>query len=272
MSKAVLYDATLCIGCLECEAACAEQNQLPWDEEVMEEKRASDHKFTVVQESADGDYMRHLCMHCLDPACVSVCPVAALQKTAAGPVIYVESRCMGCRYCMVACPFGVPKYEWSKLLPGVRKCTMCSDRLAQGLPTACSEACPTEATITGERGELIAEAHRRLRENPDAYHGGLFGEKEVGGTSVLLLSSTSLDTFGFKLDYVNQPLPLTTYRVLSQIPDITTLGFVLLGGIWWITKRREDVALDELRRKTAAQNAKRLPTSGDDENVRGDES
>ena len=86
--------------------------------------------------------------------------MAALQKTAAGPVVYDEDRCMGCRYCMVACPFQVPTYEWEARLPKVRKCDMCSDKIAAGGVTRCSEACPYEATITGERDELIAQARR----------------------------------------------------------------------------------------------------------------
>ena len=246
MSTAILYDATLCIGCLECERACARQNGHSYDDAIMEEKRTSSYKYTYVAEDADGNFMRRLCMHCIDPSCASVCPVAALQKTPGGPVIYIEDRCMGCRYCMVACPFGIPKYEWNELLPGVQKCTMCVERTSQGLPTACSDACPTGATITGDRDELAAEAHKRIREAPDQYVNHVFGEKEVGGTSVLMLSAIPFEKFGFAPEYSTEPLPMTTYRVLSRIPDITVLGFVLLGGIWWITNRRLDVAAAEI--------------------------
>src|SRR5882672_4893049 len=138
MSKALLYDATICIGCKQCEQACADQNKLPYDERTAAEPIQSEHKYTVVLNQSDK-FMRRLCMNCLDPACASVCPVGALRKTAAGPVIYESDRCMGCRYCMVACPFNVPKYEWAKALPKVRKCTMCSERVQAGLQTACAE-------------------------------------------------------------------------------------------------------------------------------------
>jgi len=114
----------------QCEAGCAEQNHLPYNDQIAAEQVTSDHKFTTVAAKQDK-FMRRLCMHCQDPACASVCPVAALRKTPAGPVIYEESRCMGCRYCMVACPFGVPKYEWSKVLPKVQKCIMCPDRICR---------------------------------------------------------------------------------------------------------------------------------------------
>src|SRR5512135_1104675 len=142
MSNALLYDATLCIGCKACEEGCATENGLPYDPTVAKQEQMSSSKYTTVL-SGSNAYMRKLCMNCEDPTCASVCPVGALQKTKAGPVIYDEVRCMGCRYCMAACPFGVPKYEWEKALPAVRKCYMCADRLAAGNMTACAEACPT---------------------------------------------------------------------------------------------------------------------------------
>jgi len=244
MSKAILYDATLCIGCKACEQGCAERNKLPYSDTIAAEQVQSAHKFTVVMTKGEK-FMRRLCMNCEEPTCASVCPVAALRKTKDGPVIYEESRCMGCRYCMVACPFGVPKYEWAKALPAVRKCDMCSDRVAAGKMTACAEVCPTGATKFGEREELIAEAKKRLHENPGNYVNHIYGLEEVGGTSVLLLSSVPFETFGYRTDLVREPLPLFTFRVLSRIPDLVALGGVLLGGIWWITNRRTEVALAE---------------------------
>lgn len=242
MSKALLYDATVCIGCKRCEEACAEHNSLPYTDAVAGEQKQSEHKFTVVLTKGDK-FMRRLCMNCVDPACASVCPVGALKKTSAGPVVYDEDRCMGCRYCMVACPFSVPKYEWNKLLPRVRKCTMCPDRVQAGLQTACAEACPTGATKFGERDELISEAQQRIRENPGQYIDHIYGLTEVGGTSVLLLSSVPFQEFAYSTP--QYPLPILTYRVLSRIPDIVPLGGILLGGIWWITHRREEVAAAE---------------------------
>jgi formate dehydrogenase iron-sulfur subunit len=242
MPKALLYDATRCIGCLACEGACAETNQLPYDDAIAAEKRTSDHKYTFVMVKNEDKYLRRMCQHCLDPACVSACPVGALQKTAAGPVIYEESRCMGCRYCMVACPFGMPKYEWSKLLPKVRKCILCPDRIAAGKPTSCTEACPAEATLTGERDELIAEAHRRIAEKPDQYVDHVYGEKEVGGTSVLMLSSIPFESFGLPMSLGEEPLPHRTADVIRRIPDVATVGWAVLGGVWWISQRKNEIA------------------------------
>jgi len=244
MSRALLYDATVCIGCKQCEGACATQNKLPYNDTVAAEEVQSEHKFTVLLTKGDK-FMRRLCMNCQDPACASVCPVGALRKTAAGPVIYEENRCMGCRYCMVACPFSVPKYEWNKLLPRVQKCTMCPDRVAAGIPTACAEICPTGATKFGERDELLAEAQQRIRDNPGQYVPHIYGLSEVGGTSVLLLSSVPFEQFGYRADLTRDALPMYTYRVLSRIPDFVPLGGMVLGGIWWITHRREEVAAVE---------------------------
>lgn len=244
MSKALLYDATVCIGCKQCEQACAEKNKLRYDDTVAAEERQSEHKYTAVLTKGDK-FMRRLCMNCQEPACASVCPVGALQKTTAGPVTYDENKCMGCRYCMVACPFGVPKYEWGKVLPKVQKCTMCADRVAAGKQTACADICPTGATKFGDRDELILEAQQRIRDNPGRYINHIYGLTEVGGTSVLLLSSVPFEEFGYRGDLSKDPLPILTYRVLSRIPDFVPLGGMLLGGVWWITHRREEVATAE---------------------------
>jgi formate dehydrogenase iron-sulfur subunit len=252
MSKAILYDATLCIDCKLCEKACAERNNLPYNDEIAAEQKLSAHKFNVVLDKVeDGKFMRRFCMHCEVPTCASVCPVVALRKTAQGPVTYDASRCIGCRYCMMACPFGIPKYEWNSLLPRVRKCDMCADRVAAGRQTACAEACPTGATKFGERGALIAEARDRIAKNPSQYVNHIYGLEEAGGTSVLRLSSVPFEDFGLPQNLGNTPMPWFTFRVLSRLPDIVSLAGVLLGGIWWITNRREEVAAAETPSKTA---------------------
>ena len=247
MAKALLFDGTLCVGCKQCEAGCAEANGLPYDDAIASELKTSDHKYTYVATKGDK-YLRRLCMHCEDPSCASVCPVGALQKTKAGPVTYDADKCMGCRYCMVACPFGIPKYEWTKAIPAVRKCIMCSERVAMGRQTACSEVCPTGATIFGEREYLLNEAHKRLRENPTQYIQHIYGEKEVGGTSVLFISSEPFATFGLPTHYSAAALPPLTGRVLEHVPDVASIGFALLGGIYWITNRRDAVAAAERNR------------------------
>jgi formate dehydrogenase iron-sulfur subunit len=150
---------------------------------------------------------------------------------------------------MLACPFSVPKYEWGKVLPRVRKCDMCADRVATGRLTACAEACPTGATKFGERDDLIAEAKARIAKAPDQYLNRIYGLEEAGGTSTLLLSSVPFESFGLRT--LTEPLPLLTYRVLSHIPDLVSMGGVLLGGVWWITHRRQEVAAYEVKERNA---------------------
>ena len=250
MPKAILYDATVCIDCKQCEQACAQQNKNPYDDNIAKEQRTSDHKFTYVADTLGGDkFMRKLCMNCLDPTCVSVCPVGALVKHNEGPVSYDADKCMGCRYCMVACPFGIPKYEWSKAIPAVRKCIFCADRVKAGKPTACAEACPTGATMFGDRDALLAEARSRIEKNPGQYIEHIYGEHEVGGSSILFLSSVPFGEFGFPTKYGSEALPPLTGRVLEHIPDVVTVGVALLGGIYWITNRRDVVAAVEKKEK-----------------------
>ena len=243
-AKAILFDSTLCIGCGACYLACKERNRLPGATAEFLADELSATTYTVVKRNK-GHYVRKLCMHCRVPTCVSVCPVAALEKTAAGPVVYHEDRCIGCRYCMQACPFNIPKYEWSSPLPRVRKCDMCAERIAAGLPTACAQVCPTGATLFGEREKLIEKARARIAAHSDRYVNHIYGLEEVGGTSVLLLSSVPLDTLGYATNLSKDPLPLLTWNVLQKIPNFVMFGAVLLSGIWWITNRRIEVAAVE---------------------------
>jgi len=244
MSKGVLYDSTMCVGCKLCEKACAEHHNLPYNDSIASEEKLSAHKLTAVTTHNDK-FMRRLCMNCLEPTCVSVCPVAALQKSANGPVTYDSTRCMGCRYCMFACPFQVPTYEWNSRLPKVKKCDMCADRIAAGLPTECAAACPTGATKFGERDDLIAEARQRIASNPTQYYQHIYGLEEVGGTSMILLASVPIEELGVRANLPHTPLPLLTWRALSEIPNIVTVCGVLLGGIWWLSHRREEVQAAE---------------------------
>jgi formate dehydrogenase iron-sulfur subunit len=248
MSRAILYDSTLCIGCKACEGACAERWGLPYNDKIAAEEKISERKLTAIETHGDK-YSRRLCMNCQQPACASVCPVGALKKTELGPVTYDADKCMGCRYCMQACPFQVPSYEWHARLPRMRKCDMCYERQRKGGVTACSEACPVGATKNGDRDELIAEARKRLADNPSQYYQKIYGLKEVGGTSVFYLSAAPFEQIGLRTGVPEEPLPETTWRVLELLPDVVSTGSILLGGIWWITNRRGEVAKAEGRRK-----------------------
>jgi formate dehydrogenase iron-sulfur subunit len=238
-ARALLIDITRCVGCRACAAACKESHGFPGD--PADDKDLGARAYTVVLDKGGDRYVRRLCMHCVDPSCASACPVSALRKTPTGPVVYDASRCLGCRYCMVACPFSVPRYEWDNPIPAVRKCDLCASRLAEGGINACAEACAFEATVAGTREELLAEAHRRIRENKDAYYPHVYGEEEVGGTSVLFLSPVPFEDLGFKVNLGSRPLPELTWNALEKIPGLVTVGGAAMFAVWWITNRREEV-------------------------------
>jgi formate dehydrogenase iron-sulfur subunit len=256
--KGMLVDLTKCIGCGWCQQACKEWNHLPAhqlgeDRCVQVDECLSADTWTLpeLQEiEEDGQhykvFVKQQCMHCVDPACVSACPVGALQKLETGPVVYDCTRCIGCRYCMVACPFGIPKFEWAEPLPRIQKCTFCADRQADGLEPACAAACPTGALTFGDRGTLIAEAEARIQANPDRYYQHLYGEEELGGTSWMYLSPVAFETLGFPL--------LGTEPVTSLSEAVATYGTagvaasvtLLLGGLYyWFNGRQSKVQVQE---------------------------
>ena len=244
--KGLLIDITLCIGCEACVNACKEQNNLPEQVDPILTAKTWATLETHERPGEEELYVRRLCMHCEEPACVSVCPVAALQKTETGAVIYDSKRCIGCRYCMVACPFSIPKYQWDKAFPLVQKCILCYDRIKDGEQTACAQACPTEATLFGEREDLLRIARNRIRKNPDNYVPYIYGEHEVGGTSVMFLSNVPFEEIGFRMDLTKKPLPSTTWGVMSLVPNIISLGGLALFGTYWIVNRRIKLAKEKV--------------------------
>jgi len=234
MKPGILTDLTRCVRCKACVYACKEINGLPKDDPDYLTAKT----WTTVQARQGVNVRRH-CMHCLEPACVSVCPVGALRKTQEGPVTYEEKRCMGCRYCMVACPFGVPKYEWDKALPRVQKCIFCHEkRLQAGKQPACTEVCPAQASIFGDRDGLIRDARQRIQSNPGRYVDRIYGLEEAGGTSVLYLSGVPFEQLGFPSGVRREPYPKLTWEILSKIPDLGMVGGACLLGVWWIINRR----------------------------------
>jgi formate dehydrogenase iron-sulfur subunit len=255
---AILTDVTRCIGCDQCVAACKETNETGTDQMWPWQRRIdslSATRWTTVLRRPGGRYVRQQCRHCLEPACVSACPVGALTQTPEGAVVYNTTICMGCRYCMMACPYGIPRYEWSDSVPYVRKCVLCHDKIQSGELTepACTAACPTEATIYGPRQALLEEAHRRIRDNPDRYIPKVWGEHEVGGSSVLYLSDIDLGFLGLKPDMGDEPLPPLTVPAMTAVPPVFATVGVVMGGIYWIIERR--MRLERERQALAATEA-----------------
>ncbi|HUP62236.1 MAG TPA: hydrogenase 2 operon protein HybA [Thermoanaerobaculia bacterium] len=247
----LLYDATKCVGCKACVVKCKEAGDLPADidgyggglydapEGLNESTR------NVIQLVKDGDetaYVKKQCMHCIDPACVGACMMGALGKREFGIVSWDNNKCIGCRYCQVACPFGVPKFQWSKTSPRIVKCELCRDLLAEGKLPACVDACPRGAVIFGKREELLQIAHQRIDENKDLYVPKVYGETELGGTQVLYLSHLEFEKLGFRFSD-DASVPETQQTVQHGIYK----GFVaplalygLLGAVMFRNRKRDD--------------------------------
>lgn len=266
----VLFDATRCIGCRKCEAACNTVNELPkpakpFDDLTVLEKTRRTHAdaYTVVNkyvpEPGKNPVFRKIqCNHCLEPACASACFVHAFTKSETGAVVYDPSVCVGCRYCMVACPFNIPAYEYHKALtPRVMKCTLCQPRLLEGKLPGCVEACPKEALQYGKRRDLLNIAWDRIGAHPGRYVEHVYGEREMGGTSwIYLAPKPSFAALGFDEHLGDTSAPELTSGALAAVPAVAGVWPVLLGGIYAITKRKEKIAEEEKKAAVEAAIAK----------------
>jgi len=253
----MLNDSARCIGCKACEVVCKKENILP-AESTLEDplydspRNVAEHTYTLIKlfkddKSGVSSFVKRQCMHCVDPACQSACIVGALKKQPDGSVKYDGNMCMGCRYCMVACPFNVPQFEWHKAIPVITKCTLCGDtRLAKGKPTACSEACPAGAIVFGKRGDLLKIARSRIDASPELYVDHIYGEKEVGGTNVFYLSKKEVAFASLGLpDFDYRPVSDLTESIQHRIfqyfiPPIAV--YTVLGGIMYYNQRRKNLA------------------------------
>jgi formate dehydrogenase iron-sulfur subunit len=240
---AILTDVTRCIGCEECVGACKKTNNTGEDKPWRWQRRVDDlsaTRWTTVVSRPGKHFVRKQCRHCVKPSCASVCPVGAMHKTPEGPVVYNSDICMGCRYCMMACPYGIPRYSWANAVPYVRKCIMCYDKIQSGEldQPACTNACPAEATIYGDRVDLLAEAHKRIEDKRDLYIPTVFGEHDVGGTSVLYISDISLGFLGLNENLDESPLPLRTQAFMSTVPGVFVGVGAVMGSVYWIVDRR----------------------------------
>ncbi|MCE4563018.1 4Fe-4S dicluster domain-containing protein [Maribellus sp. CM-23] len=244
--KAILYDSTRCVGCQSCEFSCAEVHNLPEPEDFPEVgvlRKTNENRRTVVNayDTSKGEvYVKRQCMHCNQPACGAACLTQAMLKTKEGPVIWRENKCMGCRYCMISCPFDIPKFEYNSPNPKITKCNMCFERQQEGQLPACVENCPAEALVFGTRRELMAEARRRIVENPDAYYPHIYGENEAGGTSFLYLSPVPFEEIGFRTNIQNASYPALTKGFLYSVPAVFVLVPSVLLGIHKATKSNLD--------------------------------
>ncbi len=269
-----LVDLTRCIGCRKCEQACQEVNGLPAPERsfedltVLDKKRRPDERaFTVVNRYYSGKiderdqliptFVKMQCMHCQDPACVSACIAGALSKKENGAVHYDVSKCIGCRYCMVACPFEIPAYEYhDPITPRVMKCTFCYERVEkEGKLPGCAQICPVEAITFGKRKTLLGLAKQRIRENPAQYIDHVYGEHEVGGTCWMYISGQPFrklgfntlpekpDQPGFNATLPGEPIPKLAETIQHTFYSYLWSPVVLFGmlsGIMWSFRDKEE--------------------------------
>ncbi len=239
----VLIDLTRCAGCQSCVLACKRANGLP-DTGATPVRFDADNYSYVTDRQVDSSsrpgatyYVKRQCMHCLHPACVSACTVGALRKTAAGPVVYDASKCIGCRYCQYACPFGVPTYDWDNPLGLIHKCQMCIGRLNNGQLPACVAACPNGALRFGKRSELLIQARAQITSNPGRYVNHIYGEHEVGGTSMLYLSPVPFSAMGFPT-LGSEPNPRYAEAVMTRTPGVALTVAAIATGLHLLTKLR----------------------------------
>ena len=250
--KGILTDVTLCIGCERCVEGCTQVNKLP---DELPKKRlylgdglSGRRLTTILRIPGTRETVRKHCLHCLEPACAAACLVGAFTKRPDGPVVYDASKCIGCRYCMLACPFNIPRYEWESLLPYVRKCKMNEECRVEGGMPVCVSACPTGATIFGNRDDLIKEARRRFKAKPGKYLEHIYGEHEFGGTSVLFISDVPIGKLlGFpaedELQKIAQPnlaessIPRMNEPWVKFTPVWAAGIFTGLWGVWLLRRR-----------------------------------
>jgi formate dehydrogenase iron-sulfur subunit len=289
-----LIDTTKCIGCRSCQVSCKQWNELEAERTRIDDRKAglqnpttmSAKTFTVVtyseveNDAAPGglNYVmtKRMCMHCNEPACASACPVTALHKTAEGPVVYDADKCLGCRYCMWACPWGVPTAEWDSLAPKIQKCTMCYGRSGEQCPESrngvaygeaqqksfaqatgqpiCTKACPPGALKFGKRGDLLKEARERIAANPGKYVDGIYGEREAGGTNVLYLSPVPFEQIGLP-KVGKESYPARSAVALGAVPAAVIGVGAALGATYAVKKRADEVRKAEAAAKPAAKPA-----------------
>jgi len=198
----MLYDATRCIGCKACVTACKAANDLPGNLYDPPNDLSGDTKNIIKLYEGDGErsYMKQQCMHCIDPGCVNACMIGAFKKREYGIVTWDPDRCIGCRYCQVACPYNIPKFQWDTAVPKIVKCELCNHLLARGEEPGCCQACPKEAVIFGTYEELLADARQRIADYPERYYPAgdpqIFGDTEGGGTQVLYLADVNFQKLG----------------------------------------------------------------------------
>ena len=243
----LLYDASICIGCKACVAACAEANdtppdtrgdalhQSPWD---LNDVTRNIIKLYKSEDGSAYSYVKRQCMQCLDPACAAGCPFEALHKEPeSGIVTWTAEKCIGCRYCTITCPYHIPRFQWQGYNPRVTKCELCSHRLEKGLKPGCTNTCPTGAVIFGPRTVLLMDAKKRIKKNPGRYYQNrVYGETDGGGTQSLILSHVPFGKLGLP-ELGPESVPASSLRWQRRLYQYFALPALLYVGLVQVIRK-----------------------------------
>ncbi len=252
MAKGMFVDTSICTGCKACQVACKEWNGLEAEPSHFKfdstkgyavaanftgnsydntgQLSATDwrhvrfiEQFSDTRDEARWLFMSDSCKHCNDAGCLNACPVKAIIRTDLGNVFIQQETCIGCKYCIPACPFGVISY--SEKTNTVHKCTLCNDRISNGLGTACAKACPTGSILFGDVAELRQKADARLAQlkSLGQNKANIYGLSEAGGLNVFYLLLDKPSVYG-------QPEnPVVPQRRLALNSVVTVVGAALMG-------------------------------------------
>jgi len=244
----MLYDATRCIGCRACVTACKTANDMPGNIYDPPQDLNGETKNIIKKYEVDGEvvsYMKAQCMHCVDPGCTNACMIGAFKKREFGIVTWDKDRCVGCRYCQVACPYNIPKFQWESNNPLIVKCELCLHMIQAGKQPGCCQACPKEAVIYGTYDELMADAKQRIAAHPDRYwpqgDPKIFGEHDGGGTQVLYLAGVDFENLG--LPNLGTEGSAATARSIQHglykgfIAPVAL--YAVLGAVLWRNRRKD---------------------------------
>ena len=251
----LLYDTTVCIGCKACVAACTTANGLEPDTEMsggiwQMPADLNPQTKNIIQlyrspDGAESSFVKRQCMQCVDPACASACPFSALSKGKFGIVEWEPSRCIGCRFCEISCPFDVPRFEWAKFNPKIVKCELCRHRLPDGLQPACTEVCPVGAVVFGKRADLLREANRRIDASPGKYYQDrVYGEHDLGGTQVVYLSHVPFAKLGLP-EVGNESRARYGEKVHGVLYKGMAVPAIVYAGLAFLMRRRFKVHEEE---------------------------
>lgn len=261
MGMGMLIDLSKCMGCRGCQVACKQWNNLPGEQTTLggdytnPSARSAytwttiDFKTMDVGGKTVATYTKSGCLHCEHPACASVCIAGAIKKTDLGAVIIDHDKCIGCRYCQVACPFNVPKYEFDKVFPKMQKCTLCYDRIKEGMEPACAQTCPSDAILFGEREELLKTARERIAKGKGKYIDHIYGEHEAGGTAVIYISAVPLDLTALNTDVTQEEVPNFTWKAMKQLPALLGVVSAASLGLLAYSKRRSSLEAEAKRKE-----------------------